>query len=391
MFDARMTVEAFDPELRRALDGERRRQEEHIELIASENYASPRVLEAQGSVLTNKYAEGYPGKRYYGGCEYVDIAEQLAIDRAKQLFGAAYANVQPHSGSQANAAVYFALMEPGETLLGMSLDHGGHLTHGHPLNFSGRYFKVIPYGVRQEDERIDYDEMLRLAQEHNPKVVVVGASAYPRTIDFEAVRRAEHAEVRARQQRRMPHPAQRRTTIRPFRLGLERADPFDAHHRTRAGAEIEPACRRERDEPIRDQQVGHEHERCASARPHAPAGAPRSRRQPFDRNHAEFRDPHDTRSRVRWTSRRRASQEVRRRARGRARFLQNGFRGKPSLPSAVLAGGGSWRLRIEGWELEAGVDQLAGFRKRVGVPIQCPPSAQPRTIGSCETRRIQFS
>ncbi|HSC05791.1 MAG TPA: serine hydroxymethyltransferase [Steroidobacteraceae bacterium] len=188
MFDARMTVEAFDPELKRALDGERRRQEEHIELIASENYASPRVLEAQGSVLTNKYAEGYPGKRYYGGCEYVDIAEQLAIDRAKRLFGAAYANVQPHSGSQANAAVYFALMEPGETLLGMSLDHGGHLTHGAKVNFSGKVFKAVQYGLDPATGLIDYEQVERLAREHKPRIVVAGFSAYSRVIDWQRFR-----------------------------------------------------------------------------------------------------------------------------------------------------------------------------------------------------------
>ena len=188
MFDARMTVEAFDPELKRALDGERRRQEEHIELIASENYASPRVLEAQGSVLTNKYAEGYPGRRYYGGCEYVDIAEQLAIDRAKQLFGAAYANVQPHSGSQANAAVYFALMEPGETLLGMSLDHGGHLTHGAKVNFSGKVFKAVQYGLDPATGLIDYEQVERLAREHKPRIVVAGFSAYSRVIDWQRFR-----------------------------------------------------------------------------------------------------------------------------------------------------------------------------------------------------------
>jgi glycine hydroxymethyltransferase len=188
MFDARMTVEAFDPELKRALDGERRRQEEHIELIASENYASPRVLEAQGSVLTNKYAEGYPGKRYYGGCEYVDVAEQLAIDRAKQLFGAAYANVQPHSGSQANAAVYFALMEPGDTLLGMSLDHGGHLTHGAKVNFSGKVFRAVQYGIDPATGLIDYEQVERLAREHKPRVVVAGFSAYSRVIDWQRFR-----------------------------------------------------------------------------------------------------------------------------------------------------------------------------------------------------------
>jgi len=188
MFDSRMTIGAFDPELKRALDGERLRQEEHVELIASENYASPRVLEAQGSLLTNKYAEGYPGKRYYGGCEYVDIAEQLAIDRAKKLFGAAYANVQPHSGSQANAAVYFALMNPGETLLGMSLDHGGHLTHGAKVNLSGKVFKAVQYGLDPATGLIDYEQVERLANEHRPRVLVAGFSAYSRVVDWQRFR-----------------------------------------------------------------------------------------------------------------------------------------------------------------------------------------------------------
>ena len=176
-----------------AIGRELGRQQNQIELIASENIVSRDVLIAQGSVLTNKYAEGYPGKRYYGGCEYVDVAETLAIARAKQLFGCDHANVQPHSGAQANTSVYMTVCKPGDTILGMNLSHGGHLTHGHPLNFSGRYFKVVAYGVRKEDERIDYDEMARLARENNPKVVVVGASAYPRTIDFAAVRRAADA------------------------------------------------------------------------------------------------------------------------------------------------------------------------------------------------------
>ncbi|HEX3602628.1 MAG TPA: serine hydroxymethyltransferase [Steroidobacteraceae bacterium] len=184
MFSAQMAIAGFDPELARALLSERGRQEDHIELIASENYASPRVLEAQGSVLTNKYAEGYPGKRYYGGCEFVDIAESLAIDRAKQLFGAAYANVQPHSGSQANAAVYFALLSPGDTILGMSLDHGGHLTHGAKVNFSGKVFKAVQYGVVAETGIIDYDQVERLAKEHRPKMIVAGFSAYSRIIDW---------------------------------------------------------------------------------------------------------------------------------------------------------------------------------------------------------------
>ena len=193
MFDAKMTVSDFDPELKRALDGERRRQEEHLELIASENYASPRVLATQGSVLTNKYAEGYPGKRYYGGCEFVDIAEQLAIDRAKKLFGAAYANVQPHSGSQANAAAYFALINPGDTLLGMSLDQGGHLTHGAKVNFSGRYFKAVQYGLDSATGLIDYAQVERLAHEHRPKLIIAGFSAYSRVIDFPRFRQIADA------------------------------------------------------------------------------------------------------------------------------------------------------------------------------------------------------
>jgi glycine hydroxymethyltransferase len=179
-----MTIAEFDPELARAIAGERGRQEDHIELIASENYASPRVLEAQGSVLTNKYAEGYPGKRYYGGCEFVDIAETLAIERAKQLFGAAYANVQPHSGSQANAAVYLALLNAGDTILGMSLDHGGHLTHGAKVNFSGKLFKAVQYGIKPEDGTLDYEQVERLAREHRPRMIVAGFSAYSRTIDW---------------------------------------------------------------------------------------------------------------------------------------------------------------------------------------------------------------
>jgi glycine hydroxymethyltransferase len=182
-----------DPEVAEAVRSETRRQGDQLEMIASENFVSEAVLEALGTVLTNKYAEGYPGRRYYGGCEFVDVAESLAIARAKQLFGADHANVQPHSGAQANTAVYMATLKPGETLLGMNLSHGGHLTHGHPLNFSGKYFTVVAYGVRKEDERIDYEGLKRLAVEHRPKVIVVGASAYPRTIDFEAVRRAADA------------------------------------------------------------------------------------------------------------------------------------------------------------------------------------------------------
>jgi glycine hydroxymethyltransferase len=182
-----------DPEVADAVRNETRREGAQLELIASENFVSEAVLEALGTVLTNKYAEGYPGKRYYGGCEYVDVAESLAIARAKQLFGCDHANVQPHSGAQANTSVYMTVCKPGDTILGMNLSHGGHLTHGHPLNFSGKFFNVVAYGVRKEDERIDYDEMTRLAGENSPKVVVVGASAYPRTIDFTAVRRAADA------------------------------------------------------------------------------------------------------------------------------------------------------------------------------------------------------
>ena len=189
MFPANATIASFDPELQVALDAERRRQEAHIELIASENYASPRVLEAQGTVLTNKYAEGYPGKRYYGGCEHVDVAEQLAIDRAKKLFGAAYANVQPHSGSQANAAAYLALINPGDTILGMSLDHGGHLTHGAKVNFSGKLFKAVQYGLNPATGEIDYDQVERLAQEHKPRLVIAGFSAYSRVIDWQRFRK----------------------------------------------------------------------------------------------------------------------------------------------------------------------------------------------------------
>jgi glycine hydroxymethyltransferase len=187
MFAKSMTISSYDPELWQSMTAEAKRQEEHIELIASENYASPRVLEAQGSVLTNKYAEGYPEKRYYGGCEYVDQAEQLAIDRVKQLFGADYANVQPHSGSQANAAVYMALLNPGDTVLGMSLAHGGHLTHGAKVNFSGRIYNAVQYGITSEGY-IDYEEVERLAVEHKPKMIVAGFSAYSRVIDWQKFR-----------------------------------------------------------------------------------------------------------------------------------------------------------------------------------------------------------
>lgn len=188
MFSAEMTIAGFDDRLQEALDGERRRQEEQIELIASENYASPRVLAAQGTVLTNKYAEGYPGKRYYGGCEFVDVAEQLAIDRAKELFGAAYANVQPHSGSQANAAAYLAMLNAGDTLLGMSLAHGGHLTHGAKVNLSGKLFNAVQYGLDESTGEIDYEQVERLAREHKPKLIIAGFSAYSRVVDWQRFR-----------------------------------------------------------------------------------------------------------------------------------------------------------------------------------------------------------
>jgi glycine hydroxymethyltransferase len=188
MFQRTLTLAKSDPELWEAIAAENRRQEEHIELIASENYASMAVLQAQGSQLTNKYAEGYPGKRYYGGCEFVDIAERLAIDRAKKLFHADAANVQPHSGAQANQAVFFAAMKPGDTILGMSLPHGGHLTHGSPVNLSGKWFNVVAYGLDLETELIDYDAVERLAHEHRPKLIVAGASAYSRIIDWKRFR-----------------------------------------------------------------------------------------------------------------------------------------------------------------------------------------------------------
>ena len=178
-----------DPEIAKALREEAQRQHRNLELIASENFVSEAVLEATGSVLTNKYAEGYPGRRYYGGCEVVDVVEDLAIARARELFGAEHANVQPHSGAQANMAVYFTALKPGDVVLGPNLSHGGHLTHGHPLNFSGKLYTIVPYGVRQDDERIDYDELDRLAHEHKPKMIMVGASAYPRVIDFERIGR----------------------------------------------------------------------------------------------------------------------------------------------------------------------------------------------------------
>src|SRR5579864_9089049 len=184
------TLMEADPEVAQAIRSEQHRQNTGLELIASENFVSRAVLEAAGSVMTNKYAEGYPGRRYYGGCEFVDVAERAAIARARALFGADHANVQPHSGAQANMAVYFTLLKPGDTVLGMNLAHGGHLTHGHPLNFSGKLYTIVPYGVRRDDERIDYEELERLAHEHRPKMIMVGASAYPRIIDFARIRAA---------------------------------------------------------------------------------------------------------------------------------------------------------------------------------------------------------
>ena len=186
----RRSLAVVDPEIARAIENETRRQAMGLELIASENFVSSAILEAAGSVFTNKYAEGYPGRRYYGGCEYADVVESLAINRAKALFGAEHANVQPHCGTQANMAAYFTLVKPGDTVLGMNLAHGGHLTHGHPLNFSGKLYRIVPYGVRREDERIDYDELARLAEQHRPKMIMVGASAYPRIIEFERIRAA---------------------------------------------------------------------------------------------------------------------------------------------------------------------------------------------------------
>tara|TARA_R110002072_G_C7976558_1_gene535544 strand:- start:6457 stop:7722 length:1266 start_codon:yes stop_codon:yes gene_type:complete len=188
MFTRDMTIAGFDDDVAQAIEAEAKRQEEHIELIASENYTSPRVMEAQGSVLTNKYAEGYPGKRYYGGCEHVDVIEQLAIDRAKELFGADYANVQPHSGSQANAAVYMALCKPGDTVLGMSLAHGGHLTHGATVSFSGRIYNAIQYGLNDQTGEIDYEQVEALAREHKPRMIIAGFSAYSRIVDWQRFR-----------------------------------------------------------------------------------------------------------------------------------------------------------------------------------------------------------
>jgi glycine hydroxymethyltransferase len=195
-----------DPEIASAIRNEALRQGDGLELIASENFVSRAILEATGSIFTNKYAEGYPGRRYYGGCEFVDVVERLAIERAKKLFAAEFANVQPHSGTQANMAVYLTLLDPGDTFMGMDLAHGGHLTHGHPLNFSGRLYKVVPYGVRREDEQIDYDALLDLARKNRPKMILVGASAYPRRIDFARIRRAAD-EVGAKVMTDMAHIA----------------------------------------------------------------------------------------------------------------------------------------------------------------------------------------
>src|SRR6187401_1097616 len=180
-------VSEVDPLISDAIDTEVRRQTDGLELIASENFVSEAVLQAMGTSFTNKYAEGYPGKRYYGGCEYADVVESLAIERAKKLFGAEHVNVQPHSGSQANMSVYLTVLKPGDTVMGMNLSHGGHLTHGHPLNFSGKYYKIVPYGVRKDTETIDYDELETLARQNKPRLIIVGASAYPRTIDFDRI------------------------------------------------------------------------------------------------------------------------------------------------------------------------------------------------------------
>jgi glycine hydroxymethyltransferase len=205
------TLAETDPEIAARDRDERHRQNSGLELIASENFVSRAVLEAAGSVLTNKYAEGYPGRRYYGGCEFVDVAERAAISRAKALFGAEHANVQPHSGAQANLAVYMTLLKPGDTVLGMNLAHGGHLTHGHPLNFSGQLYTIVPYGVRKEDERLDYDELDRLADERKPKMILVGASAYPRVFDFERIRAAGRSRRRCGVHRHGAHRRPRRS------------------------------------------------------------------------------------------------------------------------------------------------------------------------------------
>jgi glycine hydroxymethyltransferase len=204
--ELQISLSHADPEVAAAIQSEIHRQGDGLELIASENFVSLAVLEATGSVFTNKYAEGYPGRRYYGGCEFVDVVERLAIERAKKLFGAEHANVQPHSGTQANMAVSFALLDPGDTFMGMDLSHGGHLTHGHPLNFSGRLYKVVPYGVRREDEQLDYDALLELARKSRPKMILAGASAYPRRIDFARIRKAAD-EVGAKVMTDMAHIA----------------------------------------------------------------------------------------------------------------------------------------------------------------------------------------
>ncbi|HNM13680.1 MAG TPA: serine hydroxymethyltransferase, partial [bacterium] len=199
-------IHQFDPELYKAIADEKVRQNTTLEMIASENFVSKAVMEAAGTVMTNKYAEGYPGNRYYGGCEFVDVAENMARDRAKELFGAAYANVQPHSGSQANMAVYFTLIKPGDTVMGMDLAHGGHLTHGSPVNFSGKMYKVVSYGVKKETGRIDYDQMVRVAREHKPKLIIAGASAYTRFFEYEKFR-AIADEIGAYLMADMAHPA----------------------------------------------------------------------------------------------------------------------------------------------------------------------------------------
>src|SRR5438477_355327 len=232
------TLAEIDPLIAQAVRDELQRQNSGLELIASENFVSRAVLEAAGSVLTNKYAEGYPGKRYYGGCEFVDVVERAAIARATALFGADHANVQPHSGAQANMAVYLTLLKPGDTVLGMNLAHGGHLTHGHPLNFSGKLYTIVPYGVRKDDERIDYDELARLADEHKPKMIMVGASAYPRVIDFarigDAAKRlgAGVERVPPRQRRhRQSSDARRRVLPRSHRQSGRGGARQSRHHR----------------------------------------------------------------------------------------------------------------------------------------------------------------
>ena len=230
-----------------AIRHEVERQNSGLELIASENFVSTAILEAAGSVFTNKYAEGYPGKRYYGGCENVDVVESLAIDRAKALFGAEHANVQPHSGAQANMAVYLAVLKPGDTILGMNLAHGGHLTHGHPLNFSGKYFNVVPYGVRKDDERLDYDDLASQARAHKPKLIIVGASAYPRVIDFAAHPRGGRRGRRADDDRHGAHrgPGRRRRPSEPgAALGFRHDDDAqDAEGATRRPGAVPAGAR----------------------------------------------------------------------------------------------------------------------------------------------------